>query len=283
MINQLKTFIYLAGLTALLLLIGSAFGKAGLIFALCFSLIMNIGSFWFSDKIVLAIYKARLIKRDEYPELFEIVENLSKNAGIHMPRLYIIPVESPNAFATGRNDKNAAIAVTQGLLNTLTLREIKGVLAHEVAHIKNHDILIQSIAAVIAGAISSLANMATFLLLFAGSNNDRERGVNPFVFLITLIVAPIAAMLIQFAISRSREYLADEVGAKISKDPLALRDALEKLEVYSKRVPLKTEPATAHMFIVNPLKGETIATLFSTHPPIQKRIERLEIISRELR
>jgi len=285
MFNSFKTAILLTALTALILLIGGSFGgQQGLIIAFIFAVVMNGSSYWFSDKIVLSLYRAREVKYDEAPELHGVVEGLSQQVGIPKPRVYVIPSQNPNAFATGRNPDHAAVAVTEGILRLLNKDELQGVLAHELAHVKNRDILIGSIAATLAGVIMMLASMARWAALFGGYGRDDEGGGGVFGLIAMSILAPIAAMLIQFAISRSREYLADETGAKVSKNPLGLARALEKLSLAAKKIPLEASPATsqatAHMFIVNPLTGKSLMSLFSTHPPTEERIKRLRAMSR---
>jgi len=285
MFNSFKTAILLTALTALILLIGGSFGgQQGLIIAFIFAVVMNGSSYWFSDKIVLSLYRAREVKYDEAPELHGVVEGLSQQVGIPKPRVYVIPSQNPNAFATGRNPDHAAVAVTEGILRLLNKDELQGVLAHELAHVKNRDILIGSIAATLAGVIMMLASMARWAALFGGYGRDDEGGGGVFGLIAMSILAPIAAMLIQFAISRSREYLADETGAKVSKNPLGLARALEKRSLAAKKIPLEASPATsqatAHMFIVNPLTGKSLMSLFSTHPPTEERIKRLRAMSR---
>ena len=278
--NMMKTVLLMTGLTLLLVLAGSALGgKSGMMTAFIFACIMNIGTYWFSDKIVLAMYGAKEVSYAEAPEIHSIVRELSMRAGIPMPKVYIIDNATPNAFATGRNPEHAAVAVTRGIVNLLTREELSGVLGHELAHIKHRDILIGTIAATVAGAISMLANMAQWSMYFGGRRDDREGG-HPVVAIIMMILAPIAAMLIQMAISRSREYLADEGGAKIAGNPLSLAKALGKLHKGVQMMPMDANPATAHMFIVSPLSGGGFLTLFSTHPPIEERIKRLESMIR---
>ena len=277
--NMFKTFILLAGLTVLLLLIGQALGgKQGLYFALFMALILNFIGYWFSDKIALAMSGAQEVSINEAPDLHQMVEKLAVQAGVPKPRVYIIPQDTPNAFATGRNPEHAAVAVTQGILRILKPEELEGVLAHELAHVRNRDILISSVAAVIAGAISYLATMAQWgAFLGAGRSDDEEGGGggNMITVLLMAIIAPIAAMLIQMAISRSREYAADATGAKIVGAGRPLANALVKLEEYNKQIPMQVNPAQAQMFIVNPLSAEGFTRLFSTHPPIQERVARL--------
>lgn len=274
--NTMKTVLLMTGLTLLLVLAGSAFGgKNGMVMAFAFACIMNIGTYWFSDKIVLAMYRAKKVSEAEAPELHRIVRELSIRAGVPMPKVYTIDNNTPNAFATGRNPEHAAVAVTTGIMNLLARDELSGVLGHELAHIRHRDILIGTIAATVAGAISMLANMAQWTMMFGGRRDEREGG-HPLMAMVMMIFAPIAAMLIQMAISRSREYLADEGGAKISGNPLSLARALGKLQRGVQIMPMNANPATAHMFIVNPLTGGGLLALFSTHPPIEERVRRLE-------
>ncbi|MEW5804975.1 MAG: zinc metalloprotease HtpX [bacterium] len=282
--NSLKTAFLMTLLTVLVVLAGRAMGgESGMVIAFVFALVMNVGSYWFSDKIVLTMYRAREVSRQQAPELYEIVETLAQRAGLPMPKVYITPQESPNAFATGRNPKHAAVAVTSGILRILDRDELAGVLGHELAHVKHRDILISTIAAVMAGAITMLASMARWSLIFGGfgGGNHNRRGEGSIIpALVMMILAPIAAMLIQMAISRSREYMADEDGAKISGHPMWLADALKKLQRGSSVVPMQANPSTAHMFIVNPLRGGGIQNLFSTHPPMEERIARLQRMAR---
>lgn len=276
MSSQIKTGLLLGLLTAIVLLIGQAIGgRGGLMLAFLFALVMNVGSYWFSDKIVLSMYRARELAPEDAPALHAMVDELSAQAGIPKPRLYVIPQDSPNAFATGRNPDHAAVAVTQGIMQLLSPEELRGVIAHELAHVKNRDILVQSVAAVLAGAIVMLANWVKWTAIFGFGRGDDEEGGNPLAALALAIVAPIAATIIQFAISRSREYLADETGARISRSPMSLAGALEKLNSWSQRVPLHGNQATENMFIVNPFSGRGMASLFSTHPPIEERVARL--------
>ena len=274
--NQLKTTLLLGSLTGVIILIGRYFGgSSGMVIAFIFALLMNVGSYWFSDKIVLKLYKSRQLSSQEYPELYSLVSRLSQSASLPMPKIYLIPSESPNAFATGRNSQHAVIAVTQGILRLLNSSELEGVLAHEIAHIKDRDILISSIAATLAGVIMMIASMARWAAIFGGfgGSDDDDGGILGFVVLAFL--APLAALIIQLAISRSREYLADSTGARIAGNPLGLASALEKLDSASKKIPIKANPATSHLFIVNPLSGKFLMSLFSTHPPTAERIVRL--------
>lgn len=275
MTSNLKTLVLLAALTGLIMLIGGIVGgQSGLVIAFVFAMVMNLGSYWFSDKIVLSMYHARELAPSESPLIHKMVEELSHNAGIPKPRIYVVPEEAPNAFATGRNPEHAVVAVTEGILKILQPEELRGVLAHEIGHIANRDILIQSVAAVLASVVMFLANMAQFAAIFGG--RDREGGGNIFGMLLMAILAPIAATLIQMGISRSREYLADESGARYSGNPHALASALAKLQSWSGKVHMHKESgSTAHMFIVNPLTGSSLSKLFSTHPPIEERIARL--------
>ena len=275
--NTFKTAFLLTALTLLLLFIGRIFGgQNGMLIALIFAAVLNFVSYFFSDKMALAMYRAQPVTREELPRAYQIVERLTQKAGIPMPKIYVIPTESPNAFATGRNPAHASVAVTQGILNLLNDEELEGVLAHELGHVRNRDILISSIAATVAGAITYLAEIARWGMIFGGYERDREgRGGGGFAALIMMILAPIAAILIQLAVSRSREYQADETGAHFTGNPYALASALAKLDAYSKRLPLQATPSTAHLFIVQPFLGMSLASMFSTHPPIAKRIERL--------
>lgn len=277
--NRMKTFMLMAGLTALFAVIGKALGgQTGMFIAFGLALAMNFFSYWFSDKIVLKMYRAQEVSEHEQPALYSMVRSLATRANLPMPKVYIIPDEQPNAFATGRNPEHSAVAVTEGIMRILDREELAGVIGHELAHIKNRDILIGTIAATIAGAISMIANMAQWAMIFgAGRNSDDEEGQNPIAMLVSIIVAPIAAMLIQMAISRSREYMADEEGARIAGNPRYLSNALRKLHMASQQIPMTATPATAHMFIVSPFSGGgALLSLFSTHPPMEKRIARLE-------
>lgn len=276
MINQLKTAVLLGLLTGLMLAAGWLLGgQAGLMIALIFSLLMNFFSYFFSDKIVLLMYRAKEAKKSEYHSLHEVVEEVAKSAGIPKPKVYIIPTQTPNAFATGRNPKHAVVACTEGILNLLDKEELKGVIAHEMAHVKNRDILIATVAATIAGVISYLAQMAQFAAIFGGGNRDRDSG-NMIGLIALAIITPLIALIIQLAISRSREYFADETGARTIKNPKALASALQKLELGVHRNPLRFgSPATSSLFIVNPFSVHGITNLLSTHPPLDERIRRL--------
>lgn len=274
--NTIKTVLLMSVLTVMLVFAGNLLGgSGGMMFAFLFAIVMNFGTYWFSDKIVLRMYKAQPIQREDNPELFRMTEELTARAGIPMPKLYIIPNDQPNAFATGRNPQNAAVAVTSGILRLLNREELMGVIAHELSHVKNRDILVGTIAATIAGAISMLANMAQFAMIFGGRGSD-EKGSNPITLIVMMIVAPLAAMMIQMAISRSREFMADESGAKMTGNPLYLANALRKLHVKSQQIPMQANSATAHMFIVSPLRGGGFTKLFSTHPPMEERVAKLE-------
>ncbi len=273
--SRIRTTVLLALLTGLIIWIGKmAGGQNGMLIAFVFAIVMNIGSYWFSDKIVLAMYHAQPVDQRQAPELYGLVRQLAAEAQLPMPKVYIIPQEAPNAFATGRNPENAVVAVTEGILRILTPAELKGVLAHELGHVKNRDILVSSIAATLAGVVMMLAHMAQWAAIFGGGRSDDNRG-GILGLIVTAILAPVAATLIQLAISRSREYLADETGAHLARNPEGLARALEKMAMASERVPMDANPSTAHMFIVNPLSGQTMANLFSTHPPIEERIRRL--------
>jgi heat shock protein HtpX len=270
--NNFKTAFLLTLLTLLLMGIGSYFGgQRGMLTALIFAGVMNFVAYFFSDKIALATYRAQPVTREQLPRVYQVVERLTQKAGLPMPKIYVIPTDSPNAFATGRNPQHASVAVTQGILNLLNDEELEGVLAHELGHVNNRDILISSIAATIAGAITYAARFAVF---FGGGDREERRG-GGLASLAMLILAPLAAMLIQLAVSRSREYQADASGAHLTGNPYALASALQKLDAYSKRLPMMATPSTAHLFIIQPLLGMNIGNLFSTHPPIAKRIERL--------
>jgi heat shock protein HtpX len=276
--NTTKTIVLMVALTVLLVFVGGALGgRQGMIVAFVFASAMNLFSYWFSDKLVLRMYSAQEVSEAEAPMLYGVTRDLATRMNMPMPRVYIIPSEAPNAFATGRNPNHAAVAATEGILRLLTREELMGVMAHELGHVGNRDILIGTIAATMAGAISMLAHMAQWAMIFGGGGRrDREGGGGLIGSLAMIILAPLAAALIQMAISRSREYQADASGAHISGNPLALASALRKLQTGSQRVPLDANPATAHMFIVNPLRGGGIVNLFSTHPPLEDRIARLE-------
>jgi len=283
-LNQFKTFFLMTTLILIFIFIGGIIGgRGGMIFAFFLAMFMNFISYWFSDKIVLKMYRAREIKREDAPEIFSLVEELVKNANLPMPKIYIIDSPSPNAFATGRNPNHSAVAMTTGIIRLLTKEELKGVIGHELTHIKHRDILIQTVAATIAGAISLLLTLARYSMIFSNDEDNRGGILGLIGLIIFSIAISIIIMLIQMAISRSREYLADEGGAKISGNPLYLANALRKLEMYSKKIPLEANPSTAHMFIVNPLTGKDFyKKLLSTHPPIEERIRRLEEMSKNL-
>jgi len=278
--NTLKTVFLLTGLTLLLVLAGGYFGgRNGMVIAFLFAAAMNFFSYFYSDKIALSMYRAQPVTREQLPRVYQVVERLSQRMGIPMPKIYVIPTDSPNAFATGRNPQHASVAVTNGILNLLNDEELEGVLAHELGHVKNRDILTSSIAATIAGAITIVARMGYWAALFGGyggDSRDRDRGGGGIGALFMLILAPIAATLIQLWVSRTREYEADATGAHLTGNPYALASALEKLDAYSKRLPLQASPTNAHLFIVAPMiSARDFASLFSTHPPIPKRIEKL--------
>ncbi|HEY0875766.1 MAG TPA: zinc metalloprotease HtpX [Vicinamibacterales bacterium] len=271
MANSVKTVVLLGALSGILLVIGElAGGSQGLVVAFVFAIIMNIGSYWFSDKIVLRMYRARQVGPDH--PLYQMVGRLVQRANLPMPKVYIIPDPSPNAFATGRNPSNAAVAATEGIMRVLNEQELEGVMAHELAHVKNRDILISSIAATIAAAIMLFARFAMF---FGGGRDERGGGSNPFVLLAMMILAPIAALMVQMAISRSREFIADATGAQIAGSPYGLANALKKIEAVAKGIPMDANPATEHMFIVKPFTGGGLMSLFSSHPSTEKRIQAL--------
>lgn len=273
--NTFKTAMLLTAMTLLFVFAGAALGgQSGMKIAFVMALAMNFFSYFYSDKLVLRMYNAREVNETEIPWLHQAVRDLAMRAGMPMPKVYIIPTDQPNAFATGRNPSHAAVAVTEGIMRVLSREELTGVLAHEIAHVKNRDILIGTMAATIAGAISMIANMAQWGLMFGGSR-DGERGVNPMVAIVMMIVAPLAAMLIQMAISRSREYLADQTGAELTHNPESLAQALIKIHNAATVIPMNAEPATAHMFIISPLTGGGLMSLFSTHPPVERRVEAL--------
>jgi heat shock protein HtpX len=278
--NTLKTALLLTSLTLFLLFVGQYFGgRNGMLVALAIAVAMNFFSYFYSDKLALSMYRAQPATREQLPRVYSVVEQMTQRIGLPMPKIYVIPSESPNAFATGRNPKHASVAVTQGILNLLSDEELAGVLAHELGHVRNRDILTSSIAATLAGAITILAHTGRFAMIFGGGGyggSDRDRNGGGIAALFMLILAPIAATLIQLAVSRSREYEADATGAHMTGNPYALASALQKLDAYSHRLPMAATPSTAHLFIVAPLiSGASFANLFSTHPPIAKRIERL--------
>ena len=280
--NTLKITFFLTCLTLLMVAMGNAIGgQGGMVIALLLAGGMNFFSYWYSDKIVLKMYKAKEVSENESPTFYRMVKGLAERAGMPMPKVYIIPSESPNAFATGRNPQNAAVAATEGIMRILSAEELEGVMAHELAHVQNRDTLISTIAATFAGAIAMLGNMLQWAAIFGGGNSDDEKGGGSMLGgLAMAFIAPMAAMLIQMAVSRSREYLADASGAKICGNPLALASALNKLQLASQRLPMnEATPATSHMFIVNPLKGASLAKLFSTHPPMEERIARLQAMA----
>ena len=284
MANQFKTFLLMLILTGLFMLVGSVIGgRSGVMYAFVLAALMNFVTYWFSDKIVLRMYGAKEVAQGEAPELYGIVGELTNKAGLPMPKVYIMGNDTPNAFATGRNPEHAAVAVTTGILRILSKEELMGVIGHELSHIQHRDILVSTIAATMAGAISMLASMARWGAIFGGGrSNDDEGGGGGGNFLFVLLftmVASVAAMMIQMAISRSREYMADEGGARLTH-PLSLAKALGKLDMAARRIPMEANPSTAHMFIVNPLTGGGVLSLFSTHPPIEERIARLEEMSR---
>lgn len=283
MTSSIKTAVLFAMLTALFVAVGGLIGgQSGMMIALGLAIIMNFLSYWFSDSVVLKMYKAKELQRSDAPQLHEIVEELARNAGIPKPKVCIVPDPSPNAFATGRNPEHAVVAVTQGILQILNTNELRGVIAHEIGHIAHRDILIQSCAAVLGSAITSLANMLYYASMFGGrSNNNNSGAFGALGAVLMMVLAPVAASLIQMAISRSREYLADEAGASFSSDPQALASALNKLNNYSKQIPMRTNPATENMFIVTPLHAGGMQALFSTHPPIEERIKRLMQMARQ--
>ncbi len=280
--NTVKTIGLMVFMTLLLVFAGAALGgRSGMIFAFGLAVIMNFGTYWFSDKIVLRMYRAQPVSEAQAPDLYSIVRTLAQKAGMPMPKVYIMPEETPNAFATGRNPEHAVVAVTQGIMRILSREELSGVIAHELAHIRHRDMLTGTIVATIAGAISMLAQMAQWAMIFGGSRRDDDEGGNPIAALVMMIVAPIAAMLVQMAISRTREYEADKGGAHLAGNPLSLANALLKLEKGNQVIPMgDAKPATAHMFIVNPLHGGGLMKLFSTHPPIAERVKRLQEMAR---
>jgi heat shock protein HtpX len=280
--NRLKTAMLLATLTALMLWIGfSLGGQQGLMTALVLAGLINIVSYWWSDQIALRMHRAQPVTQEEAPELHEIVRTLAQRANVPTPNVYLIPEQAPNAFATGRNPSHAAVAVTAGLMQVLTKEELAGVLAHELGHVRNRDTLIMTVAATLAGALTMLAR---FGMLTGGgrSADDRGRGGNPLVTMLAVMLAPVAAALIQMAISRSREFLADDAGAELTGHPLGLAQALRKISTASRQIPMQSgSPATAHLFIINPLSGKGLTALFSTHPPVEQRIARLEAMAKQ--
>jgi len=277
MSNIFKTGLLLAVLTAMLVLLGGAFGgRQGMLVAFVLALLMNFFSYWFSDKIVLSMYGAQRIDEAQAPNLHAILRRLTTRAGLPMPPVYLIPSDTPNAFATGRNPQHAAVAVTQGILRVLDDEELEGVLAHELSHVKNRDVLVSTVAATLAGAITYLAHMAQWAAFWGGGrSDDEEGGGNPIALILMAVLAPIAALLVQLAVSRAREFQADATGARIAGKPWGLAKALEKLEMANATAPLAANPSMAHLFIVNPLSGQSLMRLFSTHPPIEERIARL--------
>ena len=276
MSNVFKTALLLAVLTAMLVLIGGAIGgRNGMLIALIFAFVMNFVSYWWSDKIVLAMYGARPVDEASAPDLYSMVRRLATKAGVPMPKVYVIPSEQPNAFATGRNPSHAAVAVTEGIMRILDMEELEGVLAHEMSHVINRDVLIGTIAATLAGAITYLAHMAQWTAFMGGGRSDDDDGPSPIAMVLMAVIAPIAAMLVQLAVSRSREFHADATGARLAGRAYPLAKALEKLDMASRAIPMNANPATAHLFIMNPLRGESLMRLFSTHPSTEERIARL--------
>ncbi len=276
MANHLKSGLLLAVMTGLFLFLGFALGgQTGMFIALVFAGVMNLGSYWYSHKIVLSMYRATPLERHHAPGLFDTVARLARQAGLPMPQVYLIPEQAPNAFATGRNPEHAVVAVTQGLMNLMDQEELEGVIAHELGHIKNRDILISTIAATLAGAIMWIASIARFSAFFGGAGDDEDGGLGFIGVIVLSMLAPVAAMIVQMAVSRSREYLADATSASITGNPAGLARALSKLGSYSSRGQVDANPSTAHMFIVNPLTGRQMMNLFSTHPPIEERVARL--------
>jgi heat shock protein HtpX len=276
MSNVFKTALLLTVLTVLLVLLGGAVGgRHGMLIALVLAGLMNVASYWWSDKIVLAMYRAQPITEAQAPGLYGIVRRLASKAGVPMPRVYLVPSDQPNAFATGRNPEHAVVAVTEGIMRILDDEELEGVLAHELAHVTNRDVLISTVAATLAGAITYLAHMAQWAAFFGGGRSSDDEGPSPIAVLAMAIIAPIAATLVQLAVSRSREFQADASGARLAGRTWGLSKALEKLDMASRAVPMDANPATAHLFIVNPLSGQSLMRLFSTHPPMEERIARL--------
>ncbi len=280
MTSQLKTLLLMAGLSAVLIVMGSALGgRQGIVIALVIAVIMNIGSYWFSDKIVLSMYRAQELSPNDAPMVHQIVDELARRAGVPKPRLFIVPQEAPNAFATGRDPEHGVIAVTDGIMRLLPPEQLRGVLAHEMAHIAHRDILIQTVAGVLGSAITAIANMLQFSMIFGGSR-DEEGNSNPLAAIAMMILGPLAATLIQMAISRRREYMADAAGAEYCGDPLALAGALNNLDAYSRHIAMQANPATENMFIVSPLTGDSMRRMFSTHPPMEERIANLQEMAR---
>ncbi len=279
--NTIKTTLLLGAMTGLLVIFGDYFGGTqGMVIAFVFALLMNFGSYWFSDKIVLAMYRAREVTEAEAPELVGMVRSLSQRAQLPMPRVYVVPTEAPNAFATGRNPQHAAVAVTDGILRIMNRDQLEGVLAHELAHIRNRDTLISAVAATLAGVIMMLASMARWFAFFGGmgGRDQEDQGGGILGLLVMSMLAPVAALIIQMAISRTREFLADATAGRLTKKPYALASALERLQLAAERIPLEANPATSHLFIVNPLSGRSLLRLFSTHPPVEERIRRLQTL-----
>lgn len=276
--NTFKTALLMSVLTVLFVLVGNWLGgQGGMMMAFAFAILMNVGTYWFSDKMVLRMYRAEELDRSTYGHIYRTTEELTHRAGLPMPKLYLIRGDQPNAFATGRDPAHAAVAVTESIVRLLSKDELRGVIAHELAHIKNRDILVATIAATFAGAISMIANMAQWAMIFGGGrSNDDEGGSHPIVAIVMMIVAPLAAMMIQMAISRQREFLADAGGAQMSGNPISLASALKRLHNAAQEIPMQATPATAHLFIVNPFSGGAMMKLFSTHPPMEERVARLE-------
>ena len=275
--NTFKTALLMTLLTVLVVFAGNLIGgQSGMVIAFGFALLMNVGTYWFSDKMVLKMYGAQVLDPSTYADVYTMTQEMTGRAGLPMPKLYLIRGEQPNAFATGRNPENAAVAVTEGIVRLLSRDELRGVIAHELAHIRNRDILVATIAATMAGAISMLANMAQWAMIFGGGRSSDDREGNPIAMIAMIIVMPLAATMVQLAISRQREFLADEGGAEMSGNPLSLASALKNLHNASLQLPMKASPSTAHLFIVNPFSAKGLAKLFSTHPPMEERIARLE-------
>lgn len=275
--NTLKTALLMTILTVLVVLAGNLIGgQSGMVIAFGFALLMNVGTYWFSDKVVLKMYGAQELDRSRYADIYSMTEEMTGRAGLPMPKMYMIRGDQPNAFATGRNPEHAAVAVTEGIVRLLSRDELRGVIAHELAHIRHRDILVATIAATMAGAISMLANMAQWAMIFGGGRSSDDEGANPIAMIAMIIVMPIAATLVQLAISRQREFLADQGGAEMSGNPLSLASALKNLHNASLQIPMNASPSTAHLFIVNPFTARGLAKLFSTHPPMEERVARLE-------